>query len=164
GRDEQAAGVLDAVGRGAAQDGVLRDALASRDRVLDRVASAGMEEAVKAAGRPGGQVVALDENDRETAHGRVARDPGPGRAAGDDEHFRFERGHATGQYRSAMWGDRGGGRRVSRGPGGRVRRALGCCELVEPVEGPRDGLLPERVLLVALLRVHLRLPLLVLAP
>src|SRR5439155_16714279 len=38
------------------------------------------------------------------------------------------------------------------------------CVLVEPVEGPRDGLLPERVLLFALGRVHLGLPLLVLAP
>src|SRR2546430_13631847 len=35
---------------------------------------------------------------------------------------------------------------------------------VDPVEGSGDGLLPERVLLVALRRVHLGLPLLVLAP
>src|SRR6478735_9217293 len=35
---------------------------------------------------------------------------------------------------------------------------------VEPVEGPRDGLLPELVVLVALGGVHLRLPALVLGP
>src|SRR3954451_8911010 len=35
---------------------------------------------------------------------------------------------------------------------------------LEPVEGPRHGLLPERVVLVALGRVHARLPALVLGP
>src|SRR4029450_1289670 len=43
--DEQAAGVLDAVGGGSSQDDVLRDALLGRVRVFDRVAAAGVEQA-----------------------------------------------------------------------------------------------------------------------
>jgi hypothetical protein len=60
-----------------------------------------MEQPVKAAGRPCGQVAALDERRREAAHGRVAGDPGPGRAAADDEDFRFERRHAPASIAAA---------------------------------------------------------------
>src|SRR5438270_247343 len=46
----------------------------------------------------------------------------------------------------------------------RPRRISTPARLLEPVERPGDGLLPVFVVLVALRRVHLRLPALVLAP
>jgi hypothetical protein len=118
-RHEQAAGVLDAVGRDAAQDGVLPHALHCRDRVLHRVPPARVEETVEAAGRPDGQVASLHQNRREAAHRGVADDAGPGRAAADDEHFRLQSRHATSQYRSAPWGERAGGLESAEGSGPR---------------------------------------------
>src|SRR5262249_37900319 len=93
---EEAARVLDAVGRDPAQDRVLDHALARRNRILDRVAPARVQEAVKAARRPRGEIASLDEHRREAAHRRVARDAGPGRAAADDENDRFESGPRPG--------------------------------------------------------------------
>ena len=60
--DEEAARVLDAVGRDPAQDAVLLDALRRGRRILDGVAPAGVEQAVEAAGRAVGEVAALDED------------------------------------------------------------------------------------------------------
>ena len=55
-RDEQAAGVLDAVRDHPAQDRVLDDALVGGDAVLDDVAPAGVEQAVEAAARALGEI------------------------------------------------------------------------------------------------------------
>src|SRR6266550_9055270 len=118
---------------------------------------------MEAAGRPDGQVASLYQNRREPAHRSVANDAGPGRAAADDEHFRFEGGHATSQYRSGPRGERAGGLGQPRARTA-VAEPSASSVLVEPVEGPRDGLLPEPVLLFAFIRVHPGLPLLVLAP
>ena len=85
GRDEEAAGVLDAVGSDLAQDHVLADALLRRVRVLDGVAPARMQQPVEAPARAFGQVGAVDEDDVEAAQGGVPRHAGAGGAAADDE-------------------------------------------------------------------------------
>ena len=85
GRDEQASGVLDAGRRDPSQHPVLDDALASGQRVLDDVATAGMEQAVVAATRAGPQVALLDQEAAEAASGEVPKDAGPGRSPADDE-------------------------------------------------------------------------------
>src|SRR5207248_967978 len=102
-RDEQAARVLDAVGRNSAQDRVLDHALTGRDRVLDRVAPARVEEAVETTCRPRGQVAPLHQCRCEAPHRRVACDAGPRGAAADDEDFRLQSRHSyRPQNRSAQ--------------------------------------------------------------
>ena len=152
-RDEQPAGVLDRRGGDAADDRVLLHALARRDRVLHDVAPAGVQEAVEAAARALGEVGAVDEDDVVAAQCGVPGDPGAGAAATDDEHLGLQRGHAASSL----------ARR-----GGAPERATpsGACSLLvlEPVEGPRHGLLPVLEVLVARAGVHLGLPALVLLP
>ena len=92
-RDEQAAGVLDAVGDHLAQDRVLDDALVRRDRVLDDVAAAGVQQAVEAPARPLGEVAPLDEDDVEAAQRGVPRHAGAGRAASDHQHIGLDGWH-----------------------------------------------------------------------
>jgi hypothetical protein len=100
--DEQTPGVLDAVGGDAAEDRVLDDALPRCVRVLDGVASAGVEEAVVAARGAVGEVPASDEHRLEAAHGCVADYAGASRAAADHQHLGLEGGHATGGSSSGV--------------------------------------------------------------
>jgi hypothetical protein len=93
--DEQPAGVLDAVGDDAAQDRVLGHALLGGDAVLDDVAPAGMQQAVKAAARALGEIGAVDEDDVEPAQRRVPRDSGARRAAADDQYVGLEARHTA---------------------------------------------------------------------
>ena len=90
---EHPAGVLDAVRCGHAKDPVLRDALARRRGILDRVPASRVQEAVKSPGGPVGEVTALHEDGGEAAQCRVARDADARRAAADDEDVRLERAH-----------------------------------------------------------------------
>ncbi len=90
---EEPAGVLDAVGGDPAQDAVLADALLGCPRVLDRVATSGVQQAVEAAARALGEIRAVDQHHVQPAQRRV---PGHARARGaatDHEHIGAERGH-----------------------------------------------------------------------
>ena len=75
---EQPAGVLDAVRHQPAQERVLVDALLGRDRILDDVAPAGVQQPVEAPARALDQVGALDQHRRRSRagpHPRPSRDP-----------------------------------------------------------------------------------------
>ena len=85
--DEQAAGVLDAVGRDAAQDDVLPDAFPRRLRVLHGVPATGVQQAVEPAGGTGAQVTAFHQDGGKAAHGGVPGHADPGGAAADDENL-----------------------------------------------------------------------------
>ena len=89
-RDKKAAGVFDAVGRDFAEDAVLVDAFDRGRWVLDRVASAGVKQAVETACRAVGEVAAFDEHGGETPHRGVTRDAAAGRAAADDKNLRLD--------------------------------------------------------------------------
>ena len=106
GGDEEAAGVLDAVGGDLAHDHVLGDALLRRVRVLDRVAPARVQQPVEAPARALGQVGAVGEDDVEAAQGGVPRHAGAGGAAADDEDVGAEDRHSPARMRlerSAWW-------------------------------------------------------------
>ena len=103
GRDEEAAGVLDAVGSDLAQDHVLADALLRRVRVLDGVAPARMQQPVEAPARALGQVGAVGEDDVEAAQGGVPRHAGAGGAAADDEHVGLQDRHTPARMRLERW-------------------------------------------------------------
>jgi hypothetical protein len=93
--DEQAAGVLDAVGDDAAQDRVLGHALLRRDRILDHVAAAGVQQAVEAAARALGEVRAIDERDVEPAQRGIPGNAGTRGAAADDQDVSLEARHTA---------------------------------------------------------------------
>ena len=96
--DEQPAGVLDAVRDDPAQDRVLGHALLGRDRVLDHVAPAGVQQAVEAPARALGEVGAVDEHDVEAAQRGVPGDAGAGRAAADHQDIGLSDGHDRPSY------------------------------------------------------------------
>jgi hypothetical protein len=93
--DEETAGVLDAIGRDPPQDDVLLDALLGRQRVLDRVASAGVQQPVEATAGALGEVAALDQHDVEAAKRGVPRDSGAGGATADHQHLCVEVRHLS---------------------------------------------------------------------
>ncbi len=85
GDDEEAPGLLDAMGHDPAQDPVLLDALHRRLGVLDHVAASGVEETVIATGGAVGEISLLDEKGLESAHRQVSHHAGSGGSAPDDE-------------------------------------------------------------------------------
>src|SRR6185503_3187653 len=100
-RDEQAARVLDGVGGDPPQHDVLLDALDGGVRVLDRVAPAGVQQAVEAARGPLGEVPAFGEDRVEPAQRAVPGDGGAGGASADDQHVGLHRGHGAEEYDGA---------------------------------------------------------------
>ena len=83
--DEEAVGLVHAVGRDPAEDHVLADALVRGLLVGHGIAGAGVQQAVVPARRSGGDVMPLDEEDLQSAHRAVSRRPGTGDAAADDD-------------------------------------------------------------------------------
>ena len=81
------------------EDAVLADALLGGVRVLDRVAAAGVEQAVEAPARALGQVEAVDEHHVEAAQRRVPGHAGARGAATDHQDVGAERGHGVEPYR-----------------------------------------------------------------
>ena len=78
--------------------------------ILDRVASAGVQQAVEAAARPLGEVAAVDQDDVESAQCRVPGHAGPGGAAADDQDFGAEGNHLISLPLPGSWcQDVGGG-------------------------------------------------------
>ena len=88
--DEQALRGLDAVGGNPPEDAVFGNALPRRVGVVDRVATAAVEEPLVTAGGAGGKIPLFNKQRRDSAQGQVACDAGPGRAAADDQYFRFQ--------------------------------------------------------------------------
>ncbi len=93
--DEEAAGVLDAVGGDAPEDAVLADALLGGVRILDRVAAARVQQAVEAAAGALRQVEAVDEHDVVAAQRRVPGHSGAGGATTDHQNVGAECGHGV---------------------------------------------------------------------
>src|SRR6201989_340796 len=92
-RDEEAADVLDAVGRDVPEDPVLADALLGGVRILDRVATARVEQTVEAAGRTLGQVEPVDEHHVVAPERRVPGHTGPRSAPTDNQDIGAQGGH-----------------------------------------------------------------------
>jgi hypothetical protein len=92
-RDEQPAGVLDAVRDDPAQDRVLGHALVSGDRILDHVAPARVQQAVEAPARALGEVGAVGQDHAEAAQGGVPGDTGAGRTTADHQDIGLQLGH-----------------------------------------------------------------------
>ena len=103
GEDEEAAGIFDALRHDAAQDAVLFDALMGRLRVFDRIAPAGVQQAVVAPAGAVAQVAPFDQHGLEAAHRQVARQAGARRAAADDEDFSLDVSHSYGTQASPVF-------------------------------------------------------------
>ena len=127
-RDEQPAGVLDAVGDDPAQDRVLGHALLGGDGILDDVAPAGVQQAVEAAARALGEVAALDEHHVEAAQRGVPGHTGAGRAAADHQHIGLQVGHVAHANRRREPGGANGAARghEMRRPSSRRRTSRRC--------------------------------------
>ena len=87
--DEEAVGLVDAVGCDAAEDAVLADALFGRFGIVHGIARTGVQEAVVPARGAGGDVGPLDEQGPQPAHRAVALRPRAGDAAADDDDVVF---------------------------------------------------------------------------
>ena len=111
---EQTADVLDGVGGDPAQGGVLLDALPGRVLVPDRVAGAGVEQAVPAARGPGAEVEALDQHRLHAPQRQVAQDGHAGHPAADDHNVRL---HQVGQGLGSRSRPDGGSNNEPGGPG-----------------------------------------------
>jgi hypothetical protein len=82
--DEQAVRRFDAVGGDPPENPVFGNALPGRFGVVDRVTGAAVEETLVPAGGPGSEIPFFDEQRRDAAQGKVARDAGPGGSPSDD--------------------------------------------------------------------------------
>ena len=150
GGDEQPADVLDESAAICRRIAVLGDALLGGARVLDRVAAARVQQPVEAAAGSLGEVGAVDEDDVESAQRRVPGHAGAGGASADHEDIGAQCDHRVASLPPVAKAARCGPP-----PAGYSLASL--ARLVDPVEGPRDGLLPLLVVRVALGGVHLRL-------
>ena len=91
--DEQAVGLVYAVGGNPAQNHVLADAFLRAFCIVYSVARAGVQQAVVAARGPGGNVRAFNQEGPQAAHGAVPLGAGSRDAAADDNHIKFVGAH-----------------------------------------------------------------------
>ena len=80
---------------------VLPDAFPGGFAIMDRVAGTGMEEAVIASRRPGGNVAPLDQERPQSPHRAVALRAGAGDAPADDDDVKFIVFHGLGSGNAA---------------------------------------------------------------
>jgi hypothetical protein len=114
----------DEVGSQAEEAGALDAGLEDETEVaVLEVADAAVDEAGGAAGGAGGEVLALDEGDLETAEGGIAGDATPGDAAADDEEVEDLGGES--EQALGAGGGRRRGRRRKGGDGTRATAAKG---------------------------------------
>ena len=91
--DEEAVGLLDAMGGDAPQDPVLPDAFRGGFRIVHGIARSRMEQAVIAPGGAGGDVRALDQERPQSAHRAVPLGSGARDSAAQDDDIEFSGVH-----------------------------------------------------------------------
>src|SRR5436305_388738 len=75
-RHKVAAGILDGGPSNPTEDTAFLDALDGGGRVVDAIAAARVQQAVRPPGGPRGQVALFDQHRFDAAHGQVAEHPG----------------------------------------------------------------------------------------